>query len=212
MSRIFNSVGKIYQSSMDYATFLDKTTSFPKRWGLIRNTSSISHTVLTEKKYPWFLRVGAAENRRRKNCTISSPKRFKNQGTLNGSSKAKVTDNTFSDAHFIRKAFLPICLDIAYLTSSLRKLWGNVNIWVIDGVGRIQHSKWFALRKQFSVHTKRTLEAENLLFDRIICIKQLFPHKALIVTSTTNSIPLRVYHMNIDQSHPESVANILREK
>ena len=49
MSRIFNSVGKICQSSMDYATFLDKTTSFPKRNGLIRNTSAISHTVVTEK-------------------------------------------------------------------------------------------------------------------------------------------------------------------
>ena len=36
---------------MDYTTFLDsdKTTSFPKRDGLIRNTSSISHTVVSVK-------------------------------------------------------------------------------------------------------------------------------------------------------------------
>ena len=34
---------------MDYTTFLDKTTSFPKRNGLIRNTSAISHTVVAEK-------------------------------------------------------------------------------------------------------------------------------------------------------------------
>ena len=42
----------------------------------------------------------------------------------------------------------------------------------------------------------------------------LFPHEALIVPSTTNSMPARVYHMNIDQSHPESraLANILAEK
>ena len=72
------------------------------------------------------------------------------------------------------------------------------------------------MRKQFSVHTKRTLEAENPFFDnqKKICIKQLFLHKALIVPSPTNSMPVRVYHMNIDQSHPESraLANILAEK
>ena len=39
---------------MDYATFLDKTTSFPKRYGLIRNTSSISHTVVAEKNIHGF--------------------------------------------------------------------------------------------------------------------------------------------------------------
>ena len=44
---------------MDYTTFLDKTTSFPKRNGLIRNTSSISHTVAETWKHPWFLRVGS---------------------------------------------------------------------------------------------------------------------------------------------------------
>ena len=64
-------------------------------------------------------------------------------------------------------------------------------------------------RKQISVHTKRALEAENPLFDRIICIKRLFPHKTFIVPSTTNSMPVRVYHMNID---PESLANILGEE
>ena len=98
------------------------------------------------------------------------------------------------------------------LISYITKLWGNVNIWVIDGVGTIQYSKWFALRKQISVHTKRTLEAETPLFDKISCIKQLLPHKALIVSSTTNSMPVRVYHMNIDRSHPESPGNILVEK
>ena len=50
LTRIYNSVGKICLSSTDYATFVDKTTSFPKRYGLNRNTSSISHTVVAEKK------------------------------------------------------------------------------------------------------------------------------------------------------------------
>ena len=72
------------------------------------------------------------------------------------------------------------------------------------------------MRKQFSFHTKRTLEAENPLSDnqKKICIKQLSLHKALIVPSTANSMPVRVYHMNIDQSHLESraLANILGEK
>ena len=51
MNRIFNSAGKICQSLKDYTAFLDKTTSFPKRTGLIRNTSSISHSdiVVAEK-------------------------------------------------------------------------------------------------------------------------------------------------------------------
>ena len=49
MNRIFNSVSKICQSLKGYATFLDKTTSFPKRTGLIRNTSFISHIVVAEK-------------------------------------------------------------------------------------------------------------------------------------------------------------------
>ena len=51
MNRIFNSVGKICPSLKDYTytTFLDKTTSFRKRTGLIRNTSSISHIVVAEK-------------------------------------------------------------------------------------------------------------------------------------------------------------------
>ena len=55
MNRIFNSVGKICQSLKslkDYTTFLNKTTSFPKRTGLIRNTSSISHIVVAEKNIP----------------------------------------------------------------------------------------------------------------------------------------------------------------
>ena len=64
----------------------------------------------------------------------------------------------------------------------------------------------------FQFIPNRTLEAETPLFDRIISIKQLFPHKALIVPSTTNSMPVRVYHMNIDKSHPESLTNILGEK
>ena len=51
MNRIFNSVGKICQSLKDYTytAFLDRTTSFRKRTGLIRNTSSISHIVVAEK-------------------------------------------------------------------------------------------------------------------------------------------------------------------
>ena len=51
MNRIFNSTSKICQSLKDYTAFLDKTTSFPKRTGLIRNTSSISHSdiVVAEK-------------------------------------------------------------------------------------------------------------------------------------------------------------------
>ena len=48
---------------MDKTTFLDgdKTTSFPKRDGLIRNTTEFHQSYRRRrKKYPWFLRVGSS--------------------------------------------------------------------------------------------------------------------------------------------------------
>ena len=71
MNRIFNSVGKIRQSLKDYTTFLDKTTSFPKRTGLFRNTSSISHIVVAEKNIQKIYNSGKQKEKKLYNYHVN---------------------------------------------------------------------------------------------------------------------------------------------
>ena len=76
MNRIFNSVGKICQSLKDYTTFLDKTTSFPKRTGLFRNTSSISHIVVAEKNIQKIYNSGKQKEKKLHNCHVNHVLQF----------------------------------------------------------------------------------------------------------------------------------------
>ena len=71
---------------------------------------------------------------------------------------------------------------ISYITKTVRKRKHLSNRWCS---GTIQHSKWFALRKQISVHTKRALEAENPLFDKTNLYKTIV---------STQSINCPKYH------------------